>query len=196
MNEEQIKSLAMEMTGHTDDIQEAFQQWQREREALIDFFELVQHQEGLIFQLQKYWHMIRVAFWSKEPIPDLSPIDSKHWTRIKWERVGEAARRLDEWGGKSEIASETKQRLTNQYLDLPLFSQPAAEPSVDLPIINDPHIAQINLPYRAWLDFSSSAKGTVTVNKKCKVRSLVVNGEHIYRVFINDKPIETVIPEA
>lgn len=197
MNENEIKALAVEMTGHTDNIQEAFDQWKLEREALVDFFQLVQHQEGLIFQFRKYWHMIRVAFWWNEPIPDISPIDNKHWPRIKWARVGAAARSLDEWGGNSEATAENKVRLTHRYSDLPLFSATniPPDPTADLPIINDPHVAEINMPYNAWLSFSSSAKGTVAVNQRCKVRSLVVNGEHIYRVFINDKPIQTVIPE-
>lgn len=195
MDENEIKTMAMEMTGHTEDIREAFEQWQREREALGEFFQLVQHQEGLIFQFQKWWHLIRIAIWNKEPISDISPVDGKHWPRIKWERVGVSARKLDEWGGKSETASEKKVQLTHRYSDLPLFSQPT-DPTLDLPIINDPHEAQINMPYSAWLAFSSSAKGTVTINKSCKVRSIVVNGEHVYKVFITDRPIETVIPEA
>lgn len=195
MNDQEIKAMAMEMTGHTSDIGEAFDQWKREREALGEFFQLVQHQEGLIFQLQKYWHVVRIAFWQNEPIPDISPVDNKHWPRIKWERVGEAARSLDEWGAKSETTAENKVRLTHRYSDLPLFAEIPIDPTADLPIINDPHIAEINMPYHAWVAFSSSSKGTVTVNKRCKVRSIVVNGEHVYKVFITDKPIETVIPE-
>jgi hypothetical protein len=78
-----IEALSMDMTGTTTDFREAFQQWQLEREALVDFYETMHRQDELLKQLQKHWAVVRTTF-------------QKH-AFAHPEKVSESIRRLNEW---------------------------------------------------------------------------------------------------
>src|SRR5271157_5002298 len=63
-----IQDLSFEMTGHTSNIFEAFEQWQQEREALVEFYAIMQSQEEILDAIKKNWLVVRKTFWGIQSI--------------------------------------------------------------------------------------------------------------------------------
>jgi ElaB/YqjD/DUF883 family membrane-anchored ribosome-binding protein len=83
MNIQQIKARLLEMTGYTDDPEEALAQFENERQALAEIFDVSQRQDELLTSLAR-----RVD----ELLPAL-----RNRRGVKWETVNEVIDKLNEW---------------------------------------------------------------------------------------------------
>jgi hypothetical protein len=105
----------MAMTGHTQDIDAAFDQWEQERVALSDIFNQNQELEKLVKRMQVNWEIIRGRLWGKYQItaettvPDLT-------TRAQKDII-EAAIKLDIWHDDALLSAEN-QEAVDQYKQL------------------------------------------------------------------------------
>jgi hypothetical protein len=77
------KAWSMAMTQYTEDVVETFDQWEQERIALQEFYELSHEQDRLLSHLYKNWKPIR-TFFKKHEFTDSA-------------KVAESVRALDKW---------------------------------------------------------------------------------------------------
>jgi hypothetical protein len=102
------EALAMEMTGHTSNLAEAFKQWQAEREALVDFYEAMRNQDKLLEYLKKHWAVVHTLFLRQGVI-------GVNLTANKFEKVSESVRRLNEWLEEVEDQHKETQVVDKKY---------------------------------------------------------------------------------
>lgn len=66
----------MEMTGHTSDLDEAIDQWQDERQTLIELFDEAEQQDELLERVKKDVNKMRKLLYGRKPMagaPVLKP---------------------------------------------------------------------------------------------------------------------------
>jgi len=122
-DEVKAEAKAMEMTGTTPDILEAFEQWEQERQALSEFYEISTRQQEMVTEIKLWWRVIRKAFWGKELI-------SAETGRVPFETreiagMLNAARKMETW---CEDALDLSKRLDadkKRFKQLPLFGREA-----------------------------------------------------------------------
>lgn len=64
-----------------------------------------------------------------------------------------------------------------------------------LPVSNDPTAAKIFMPVHTWNEIPSGNRSAVVVNKSCWVRVVLIEGKP-FQIFLMDRPIRPVLPEA
>lgn len=114
IDEETLKELALKMTGHTDDIGEAFEQWDNERSALVETFALALEQEKLLKKLEENWGIIRRVLYG-----NAAPLDVSKYPSLPDEnslaRFVVAVRYLDHWKEEVGEAESEKVRVETYY---------------------------------------------------------------------------------
>ena len=104
---------AMEFTGHTDDIDAAFDQWEEERKALSSFFDQNEECEKLIQTMKVNWSRIRLRLWGDGPITKES-IPTLPSSVAGLKDIIQVAIKLDIWHDDVLLA-EDHQKEVNEY---------------------------------------------------------------------------------
>jgi len=110
MDTDKVNDLAnriLELTGHTDNIDECLDQWENERQAMMEFFTIVQEQEAVLSKLGKL-------------VDDLAPkIRRKN---IEWDKINEIIDLLNKWKEGAVKTHKETMEVKEKWKNLDLFT--------------------------------------------------------------------------
>lgn len=114
---DRVESYVEELTQHTSDVFEGFDQWHEGRGALQDFYTQSVEQDRLLQRLRKYAQDIRKALYGNKPIagaPTLTP------ERV--EKLVSALTELSLWMQDEKTIADRQVEIVQDWKQLPLWS--------------------------------------------------------------------------
>jgi hypothetical protein len=109
MNIQQIKARLLEMTGYTDDPEEALAQFENERQALAEIFDVSQRQDELLTSLARRVDELLPALRSRRG--------------VNWEKVNEVIDDLNKWQEGVVKSHEQVIEAEETMKQLPMFAE-------------------------------------------------------------------------
>lgn len=120
-----LQLKASEMTGdNTSDPLEAFKQWEHERQALAELFDISQAQDIILSSFKKQWRILAGLIWGTHKLPGEFILQLKPKQLIALREAGEAIDKIS--GRYDELHKDTKKVIQEAY-QLPLFQNRQGE---------------------------------------------------------------------